>query len=223
MAATTAATAAASLTSQWSVSFSSFRFHDMQTRRDTIRTVDVVLIITVNCEFCQALQRRWCLPFFWEIAPVCFRAFCMCLFEQRLYTSGCLLFAKEPLSHIYSMFRKTTIFYIRGFTCKAAIWKCSHLHVGQCILGECQPLALTSESSLFAFDIISQRFSLLCITVWWQHLIVLTWAQRSYESWVMSHFQNVSDWHFYERFGEIVWWACATSHRLKKATLFSPS
>lgn len=64
------------------------------------------MIVTVNCEFCQTLGRRCCLPFFERrLLRVCLLArsplagcFCVCVFEQRLHTSGCLLIAKESLS-----------------------------------------------------------------------------------------------------------------------------
>lgn len=94
---------ATSLTSQWSVSFSLFRFPRHANISVTpLGQLTFCMIITVNCEFCQMLQRHWCLPFLLRNGSC---VFCMCLFEQRLHTSGCLLFAKEPLSYIYSMFQ----------------------------------------------------------------------------------------------------------------------
>lgn len=80
--------------------------------RDTIRTVDVLhSAITVNCEILPDASTTLMFALFLRNSSC---VFCMCVFEQRLHTSGCLLFAKEPLTHVYFMFPSKLDFTLGG-------------------------------------------------------------------------------------------------------------
>lgn len=147
------------------------------------------MIITVNCEFCETLGRRWCLPFF--------ERWLLCVFagtfsagwllshvriwteasHQWLFThrQGVVESVLHICSHLAPCSDKKQYFTSGRFTCKAPIWKCPYLYVRQYILREARPAIhvdpLGWEQS---FWVLHQHFELPYITVWWQHLIFLT-------------------------------------------------
>lgn len=130
------------------------------------------MIITVNCEFCETLQRRWCLPFF-ERRPLCvftgtFSA-CWSAWEtshQWLFThrQGVVESMLHICIHLAPCSDKNNILHWGGWHAKL-LYGNLHIYMSVSIFWERQSehdlqnvLTLWDGSSHFGFYIILQHF-----------------------------------------------------------------